>query len=361
MKKMIFHIPNKIDKNLVSGSQIRPLKMLKAFEDIGYEVDVVMGYVKDRKKQIKQIKANIRNGVKYDFLYSESSTMPTALTEIHHFPIAPFLDFNFFKFCKRYNIKIGLFYRDIYWIFDVYKNGLSLVKSKLAILFYKYDLYQYNKHLDILYLPSEAMGEYIPINLFIEKKPLPPALEQREFAKNRSLEKTSFIYVGGINDIYDLTLFCEVSNELGMRLSLCTREDDWSKNKVEYKKYLNDISVYHLKGKELEKIYEKASIAVYFVKPNVIWNFAMGVKLFEYIAYKKPILAVKGTAVGSFVEEKNIGWTIDYTREALESLLLEIEKKPTLIEDKVKNIEKIMSENTWKARAKQVQKELNNK
>ena len=34
MKKMIFHIPMKIDLNVHSGSQIRPQKMIQAFKNI---------------------------------------------------------------------------------------------------------------------------------------------------------------------------------------------------------------------------------------------------------------------------------------------------------------------------------------
>ena len=122
LKNMIFHIPMQIDPKMQSGSQVRPHNMIQAFKNIGYNVDVVMGYVKNRKKQIAKIKENINNGVKYDFLYSESSTMPTTLTEKNHLPIAPFLDFDFFKFCKQYGIKIGLFYRDIHWKFEQYKK-----------------------------------------------------------------------------------------------------------------------------------------------------------------------------------------------------------------------------------------------
>ena len=49
-KKIIFHIPMQIDNNLQSGSQIRPQKMIQAFENIGFDVDVVMGYVNERKE-----------------------------------------------------------------------------------------------------------------------------------------------------------------------------------------------------------------------------------------------------------------------------------------------------------------------
>ena len=150
-KRCIFHIPNYIDENRKSASNIRPLKMIEAFKQNGYIVDIVMGYAKERKNQIKKIKENIKNGIKYDFMYSESSTMPTLLTEKNHLPTHPFLDFSFMNFCKKNGIKIGLFYRDMHWKFDLYKINVSVVKRNVAILFYKYDLLRYRKLLDVLY------------------------------------------------------------------------------------------------------------------------------------------------------------------------------------------------------------------
>ena len=89
---------------------------------------VVSGYAKERKKRFDEIKTQVKNGVKFDFLYSESSTMPTILTEPHHMPIHPFVDFSLFRFCKKNGIKIGLFYRDIYWKFDIYKKTMHGLK-----------------------------------------------------------------------------------------------------------------------------------------------------------------------------------------------------------------------------------------
>ena len=108
-KRCIVHIPNHIEKSGKSGSNIRPIKMKQAFEENGYLVEYISGYGTERKVQINKIKRNIRNGIKYDFLYSESSTMPTLLTEKNHLPRYPFLDFSFFKFCKKNGIKIDFF------------------------------------------------------------------------------------------------------------------------------------------------------------------------------------------------------------------------------------------------------------
>ena len=43
--------------------------MLDTFKEIGYEVDLVEGYAKDRSIAIKKIKDKIKQGVKYDFFY----------------------------------------------------------------------------------------------------------------------------------------------------------------------------------------------------------------------------------------------------------------------------------------------------
>lgn len=358
MKKMIFHIPMQIDINLHSGSQIRPQKMIQAFKDIGYDVDVVMGYVKERKNQIKQIKQNIKDGIKYDFLYSESSTMPTALTEKHHLPISPCLDFNFFRFCKGHGIKIGLFYRDVYWIFEEYKKQVPFFKRKFVEFFYRNDLKNYSKYLDVFYLPSEAMFEYVPMNFPKGVISLPPAIEKKRFLEKIGSNNLKFIYVGGLGDLYDLRLFAQVTSTFkDIQFNLCTRKNEWDKNKKEYMDY-DSIIVHHKNGDALSSIYENSDIAIYFMKPHALWEFAVGIKLFEYISYKKPIIAVKNTAVGEFVEKYNIGWVINYDKNGLRNLIINLQDNPSQIDDKIKNIEKIIPQHTWEARALQVAEEL---
>lgn len=364
MQRIIFHIPNQIDEQLASGSHIRPLKMLAAFKEIGYHVDVIMGYVKDRRKQIQAIKTNIKNGIKYDFLYSESSTMPTALTEKHHMPIAPLLDFRFFRFCKKHNIKIGLFYRDIHWQFEQYKtNGVDLKKT-IAKFFYRLDLRYYRQVVHTLYLPSTAMYQHIPFSFSGTIKALPPAVSKETIQQSQASHTTdlpsniSCIYVGGLGTLYDLQLFAQVVGKRNIPFHLCTRQNEWHQQKERYQPLPHTTKVWHVKGEELPAIYRNALIAVLFVKPTIYWNFVMAVKLFEYMAYKKPIIAVKGTAVGHFVADNDIGWTIEYTQEALATVLDHIEQHPEIIAEKIKNIEKIIPHHTWTARARQVQKDL---
>ncbi len=139
---------------------------------------------------------------------------------------------------------------------------------------------------------------------------------------------------------------------------MCTREKEWKLKQNYYSPYKNNISIHHKNGKDLEDIYNISNIAILFIKATKYWKFVMAVKLFEYISYKKPIIAVKGTAVGDFVEKNNIGWVINYDEKELSDLIVFLQNNSQEIENKIKNIEKIIQDNTWEARALQVEKDL---
>ena len=363
-KRMIFHVPNYLDTNSKSGSSIRPFKMIKAFENTGYKVDSIMGYASRRQDVIEEIEENIINGVKYDFLYSESSTMPTSLTEKHHLPTHPFLDFCFFKFCKRHNIKIGLFYRDIYWKYDVYKDSVSPLKRTISTFFYKYDLCKYNKLLNILYLPSLKMAKVV----YKDKpkmivKQLPPGISKNSLPKNNSSNGLNLFYVGGITDnngLYDLTKLMKiVSIDKKIQLTICCRKDEWDKVESYYDKLLNSqIRIIHKQGNELSKYYNEASLCSLIFPFDEYRSFAMPIKLFEYLSYGKPVITTSNSAVSDFVKEKDVGFIVEYDDASIEKEIKKILSDKKLLSIKRKNIEKVMKNETWEERARQVENDL---
>ena len=89
----IFHHPRPVSSEGTSASQIRPYLMYKALQEIGSQIDLVAGYTKELNEAVRKNKRKITDGYKYEFLYSESSTCPTLLTEDHRFPTFPNLDF----------------------------------------------------------------------------------------------------------------------------------------------------------------------------------------------------------------------------------------------------------------------------
>lgn len=360
MKKCIFHIPMYISDMDTNASSIRPFKMIEAFRATGYDVDVVMGYGKARKAQIKKIKSNIRKGTKYDFLYSESSTMPTLLTEKRHLPVYPLLDFNFFKFCKNNNLKIGLFYRDIYWKFDIYKEGIKKWIPFVTIPFYKYDLKKYAKLVDILYTPSNEFAEYLDIQ--ISTKPLPSGGEyvhDKDFnhRENSSLE---LIYVGGISHSNSIRGLLEAIQPLEeVRLTICCNKSEWDAYKPSYVDILTDrVRVVQGKGAELQKYYDSADIACLYYKNSSYSHIAMPTKLFEYIGNCMPIVSNSGKLAAEFIEKSDIGWVVNYEKDDLANLLKYLISHKDEIKRKSLNASRVAVQNTWKKRAEEVATDL---
>ncbi|WP_130805790.1 glycosyltransferase family 1 protein [Senegalia massiliensis] len=364
-KRCIFHIPLNIDEDSpISGSSIRPLKMLNAFKDIGYDVDAVMGDGKKRRKQFKKIENNIENGIKYDFLYSESSTMPTLLTEKNHFPKYPFLDFSYFKNFKNKRIPIGLFYRDIYWAFETYMKENGKLKGNIAKFFYKYDLLKYNQLLDIFYLPSIEMKDYIPKSLSVDIRSLPPGIDNKEHEgldnKMYPKEKLNIFYVGGIGDLYNLEKIVKaISRDDRFSLTICCRKKEWEINASRYIKYLNNnIKIIHKSGDDLLPYFKKADMTNLYFKPVEYRKFAVPVKLFEYMLHKRPIIGTEDTFTGKYTKGKNIGWEIPYNDIEIKKILNYIYENQLELVDKSNNMAKLIKENTWNARARQVRDDL---
>lgn len=370
-KRCIFHIPNAVDPNGKSGSQVRPMKLLKAFEDIGYKVDVIMGNNAQRKAAIREVMNKIKSGLHYDFMYSESSTMPTLLTDSHHLPTHPFMDFGFMKFCRRKKIKVGLFYRDVYWQFADYYHTVPWYQRLVTIPLYKYDLRSYNRHLDHLYLPSMRMSRYTDKWVKIESDSLPPGAiydesivaERKTYFQKMPPKQIKIFYVGGIGgagSVYDLTMFVRTIKGMeNIKLTICCRKAEWEGVKTEYEPYLtDDIQVVHEYGDNLKRYYLETDICTCFFKTGEYRNMAMPIKVFEYLGYVTPVIVTKGSEAGDFVEKNDIGWSVEYNEEALSETLNIIAKRWDMIREKHLNSIQCLDENTWQARARQVALDL---
>src|SRR5690606_5346443 len=117
------------------------------------------------------------SGEKFDFLYSESTTAPHIFTGRYRWPVNPFFDYNFFRFCRNHGIPTSLFYRDVYWRFPEYKSEVGLLKASILIPFYLWDLLNYNSALSALYVPSSGYAAYLPIVKKQKFAELPPGAE----------------------------------------------------------------------------------------------------------------------------------------------------------------------------------------
>ncbi|GGJ88481.1 glycosyl transferase [Alloalcanivorax dieselolei] len=362
MKCCIVHFPFRIEEGATSASGIRPAQMLDAFRSLGFNVDVVSGSSKERRKAIEEIKKNIKRGVRYDFLYSESSTMPTALTEKHHFPVSPFLDYGFFRVCKREGIPCFLFYRDIYWAFSEYSDKVGWLKALFAKFFYICDLWMYRMTIDRLYLPSLEMGEYIPIYPKGKMDELPPAhsreLNDSDMNEDRSNEGLQLFYVGGVSEHYKMHELFEAAKLVsGIKITICTRREEWLSVQHEYSPIPDVVNIIHASGRDMYAILEQSDIALLYVEPHTYRDFAVPLKMYEYLGFGKPIIASSGTLAGSYVAKATIGWSIPYASQDLVNLLQFLTSNPNEVRVIKESVLSTAKENTWLERARKVEKD----
>ena len=358
MKRMIYHHPLPLTEDATSASGIRPVQMKRAFEKLGYEVWDVTGFTKERAHHAADVRHALRHGTRFDFCYSESSTMPMSMTNPNHLPTRPFLDLSLFRTLRRHGIPVGHFLRDIYWRFPDYRQSVAFPKREAALLAYQWDMWVLRHHVDHVFLPSPEMAEHVNLG----RTPftaLPPGHDYPE-PLDGPTSGLSLFYVGGIGAHYRMHQLVagvrKASSEgIDIRLTLCVRPDDWEAVQHEYAdQACPAIRVVHTQGSGLRKHFLDANIASLLVEPTDYWRLAVPVKLFEYIGAGKPILATKNTLTGRKVEEESLGWAIDNTSDALVELLTRLQNDPGEVERMRQKVLARREEHSWENRARQV-------
>lgn len=362
-RRVVFHHPLPVLADAASASGIRPRLMVEAFRSLGYEVDMVCGYAADRMRAMAGVDERMRRGERYEFMYAESSTEPTLLTEPHHLPLHPRADFAFMRRLKQVGVPIGLFYRDIYWRFPHYGQALPAWKRHGAIAMYRYDLLQYQKLLNVLYLQSLEMAAYVPYVAPSRMKLLPPGCVLqlvKEPIGARVHEGLHLLYVGGLGPHYEMQELVRAMHHLPeVRLTICTRETEWLAVRSSYPlPPTGNVRIEHRTGASLQALYDEADICMLFVKPDDYRQFAVPFKLFEYLGQYKPVIASAGTLAAGFVEREALGWVVPYSVPALTSLLRQLAQHPEVLQARQLSLRAIAERHTWQARAQQVVADL---
>jgi glycosyltransferase involved in cell wall biosynthesis len=361
--KIIFHIPWEIKKDQFSATAIRPVKIIEAMKAEGHEVSVIWGKGAERRRLFKDLIKRIKDKEKFELVYSEASTAPNFLASgLMDGLLYGLMDHFYLWRLKQMGLPIGLFYRDLYWVFPSVMRSLSLVKRIVMYTFYWVDLLFYKKYLKKIFFPSGNMHEFFPWKTF-RHTVLPPGLEStnRTPEKKQNSEVLELFYVGGLSVAYDMKLIFQAINKSeDVKATICVRETEWAKEKSRYLPYLNPdkITIIHKQKKELEPFLNKADVGILFLKPEGVRVFMLPAKVFEYMEYGLSILSAQGTIAGKFIEEEDVGWNIPYDSDSIEQWLNTAKEKKANIRERKMQIMKRAKNHTWQKRVQRIISEL---
>lgn len=362
---VVFHHPLPLSEEPKSGSEVRPVRMLDAFRALGFEVLSVTGFAKERKAAMRRVFRRLRRGKDITFAYCETSTTPTALTQPHHLPTHPFMDFRFLRILRRSSVPIGLFYRDVYWTFPLFAERLPWHKSLVSKIFHRYDWFQFRRLVDHLFLPTLKMRDALHSPWPSERRisALPPGCRIRRKGDAVGEDQGGsggilrLLYVGGIHpSVYDVTPMLEVIGEVeGVRMTLCCRREEWARFADHYRPSIDcdKVQVVHAHSGQLSEYYEESDLCVDLRVFDEYQAITVPVKLFECLGYGLPSVVTAGTAAAEIVEREGFGWTVSDKRD-LSSLLAHLRRDPGLLRSKRMEVERARCHHTWEARALRV-------
>jgi glycosyltransferase involved in cell wall biosynthesis len=364
LKKFLVYFPFPAPSN-ESGSGVRPIKLIAAFKDYakqkGLECILIMGTAAERSILLKKLYQEV-NPSDILFCYMENRTIPIWLTDHNHLPKHPFLDIKFFRYLKKNDIPLGTFYRDIYWKFDhLYKVDNPLLKKALIQIF-KLELKTFNKYSKKVFLPSYAMNKYVGLN---PEKVLssPPGgidcISGTHTKKN--IEKVTAVYVGGVPPRYGIYEVLEALNELNMEstnihLKLVCRENEFRQYHEKFRPYLGKdwLEIIHASGEGLTPIYQQADFGIVTLKKDVYNDFAVPVKLFEYLSFGLPVLASDTTAMKEIIEVDQFGLIVNDTIEDIKEGLTAFLNQKIREEYQQNAVRALKTKHLWMHRVEQI-------
>lgn len=352
---IVFFSPLELMEERLSGSAVRPGKMMEAFEQVGATVIRCIGPSWARRKIWAEVFAREKGiaGV-----YAELATLPVALTDPDHLPRAVAMDSRAFQRCRARGWPVGAFYRDVYWRFPEYRVEIPLWKRIIPFPFYHLELWQLRRSVDHFFLPSVPMLDFIPGKFpAAHVSALPPGaacLDLRAAAGPKQPGALHLLYVGGIGPpLYDLThMFRAVDKLEGVTLTVCCRKSEWVKHHSFYGP-TRGLEVVHTSGAGLNDLYVRADAFLMALRPTPYRRFAMPVKLFEAMGAGVPIIASADTAAGRLVLEEKIGWVVG-AEEELVALLARLRQEPDSVAAVRERVRQVRENHTWRARARQV-------
>ena len=365
MKSVLLYYPFEVAKNANSGSKLRPKEIYKAFQEWGVrenvEVLLLSGSSSERESLFEQWKKEGKLD-EIEFCYMENQTIPFWLTDKGHIPKKPFIDQKVMRFLKQRHVPVGVFYRDVYWKFDELYSLKGLKKTVMKTI-YRMEEKFYNKYCNVIFLPSDAMGKFVDIQK--EMISLPPGGKEMNIVrKERNSLLSQGLYVGGINnEDYGLFLLLdalEIANreEKVCELTVVCREDEYKQLSEDKKKRIEamKVKVKHVSGDALNELYREMDFAFIPRYRSTYNDFAVPVKLVEYLSNELPVVATYCQAQKEIIEADGYGIICEDKPESMAQAIKEMAPNALRYRE---NIQKtFIQTHSWLARVEKIKSAL---
>jgi len=353
-----------------SGSSVRPIMMLKAFEKLDLKIKVLDGWNNELRKR--------RSNVKEVISWLKDNTPRFCYIEPPSGPIFNYIDLRLIKLLHKKNIPTGIFYRDAFHLFsEMYQddNKVMRIKDKVKLFFInkiaKRDLKIFKRNIDYFFYPSINFGEML--NIDVSWLELPPGTtvnfsdKINDISYNRIIENKTLtcMYVGGLSKAYGTRIMLDSFKKINkdniiINLTLVCRKPEW----LYYEKqYQNEpwLQVHHVDSETgLGCLYDEADFCLLPFEKNAYMDFVMPTKLMEYISYYKPVLSTNCNEVERFILDWNIGWITNDNVDSFSNMLLTVAMNRDDIIAKKKNTIQAVQKNLWEKRASKVMHTLLN-
>lgn len=335
-----------------SGSSARPHRMYEAFEALGCKIWLLQGCqsrVGERRRRVREALRALSCGPAPDMCYVEP-------------PSGPFfcrLDLKLLKRLHGMGVPIALFYRDAHWRYAGWW-GAKGVKRRILVHMHKRDLRVFRRCCDTVYFPSESMRRLFEGERFKRSGLLPPGCSSpapvRRFLYGRA------VYVGGVSAYYGTHMLLEAfellnSGKEKLPLLIVCRGNEWQALESPYKSR-PWLTVSHTFGEGLKSVYERADVGIIPIRRDKYMDFALPVKLFEYLSYGLPVIATRCAETEAFISRYGCGALCGDSARELALSVRRFYESADWREGMLAGVQRAALDNLWIGRAKKVVEDL---
>lgn len=352
-KKVLMIVSNGFDPDP------RVYKEGKALRDNGYDVEILCW---DRENDYLDNETEVLEGIKIKRLYPYAR-YSTGIKQIKAY-IKFLLETKKYIKDKEYDVIhahdfecaiIGsLFKGEKKFIWDMHEFYDGFNHSKIRGFIYEVIAKICFKKSDgIIFVVPEQENRYkekIPWNTKIEVVMNYPEAEAFHGLRNVPRNKLRISFIGNVRDFKLLKNLMDVGEKFpNVLININGYGSAYDELKRIESKYKNTVITGRYSYEEIRKYYENTDIvfAVYNSDlPNTIYSFP--VKGAEAIICCKPIISNSSTIFGDYVRDMDIGFPIsDKSEDELYYVIKSIVEDKSILENKVKNLERIKSEFLW--------------